>query len=636
MKCHLVLLETAGNQRYVFATNRLRENIGASELLYRIGTAFVICAVAEKGGASYSKLADDIDKGRLPVPDVVREFYRIAQSNPGPLEKDGIEIVVATSGKAVLLVKEKETAKAIISQVTWKALEEAPGTVVRGVITEIDLAGSAGEAHEAVKHVHRGIEALRLDLPSPELRFPTLPILQPCRSSGLPAVGVREQNAFYDDEESTYEIAAPVQAKEQARWDGLWRMRNALGCIGERLPDNVDKLFEDQVDWLGVIHADGNGFGQLFLEFNEYLDPELTGALAYFDAYRQFSLSLELCGIEAFRKALEHLEKQQDRQREQKNGQTGRDEPAAGDGSRSRPKRDPLLVVPLVLGGDDLTVVCDGRQAVEFAARYLEEFEKATENPDLDGFKSNIPAIAEHAKTQLGAAAGVAIVKPHFPFHRAYDLAEDLTKSAKAAKRLLATKDRPCLSVSALDFQTVYENGAADLSLMREAWITRDTDGRPKEQIFARPYIISPVERINMAVNHAKDREHAEGWVRHRRFDGFLASVKALRRAGRSRAGDDSRGSGLPRSQQHALREALFRGSEAALARLSLIEHRYSDVRWDEIKRDGAFIFPDVRHNKGGWVSIRATVFLDALEFIDIVPAPADEAADDGEKGEAA
>jgi hypothetical protein len=71
---------------------------------------------------------------------------------------------------------------------------------------------------------------------------------------------------------------------------------------------------------------------------------------------------------------------------------------------------------PLVYGGDDVTFVCDGRLGVSLAVEYLTQFEA-------------------HATRELGewssASAGVAIVKAHYPFARAYGLADDLCKSAK-------------------------------------------------------------------------------------------------------------------------------------------------------------------------------------------------------------
>jgi hypothetical protein len=41
MSCYLISLETSGNQAYVYSTNKLRDVVGASELIYKAGTSFV-------------------------------------------------------------------------------------------------------------------------------------------------------------------------------------------------------------------------------------------------------------------------------------------------------------------------------------------------------------------------------------------------------------------------------------------------------------------------------------------------------------------------------------------------------------------------------------------------------------------
>src|SRR5579884_3604366 len=74
---------------------------------------------------------------------------------------------------------------------------------------------------------------------------------------------------------------------------------------------------------------------------------------------------------------------------------------------------------PIVFGGDDVTFVCDGRLGLSLATMYLREFEKRT-------------AAAKLGKDggSLTACAGIAIVKSHYPFARAYELADELSKTA--------------------------------------------------------------------------------------------------------------------------------------------------------------------------------------------------------------
>ena len=64
----------------------------------------------------------------------------------------------------------------------------------------------------------------------------------------------------------------------------------------------------------------------------------------------------------------------------------------------------------LVFGGDDVTFVCDGRLGLSLATLYAREFAAETAKRPECG--------------PLTARAGIAIVKTHYPFARAYALAD--------------------------------------------------------------------------------------------------------------------------------------------------------------------------------------------------------------------
>jgi len=117
---------------------------------------------------------------------------------------------------------------------------------------------------------------------------------------------------------------------------------------------------------IAVIHIDGNGLGQLI--------RNLTIPLS------EFSEKLDVATKQAFKNAKENKK-----------------------------------VREIILGGDDVTVICDANDALSFTKDFLENFEKQTEK----NFQ------------KLTACAGIAYCNEKYPFHYAVDLAETLCGVAK-------------------------------------------------------------------------------------------------------------------------------------------------------------------------------------------------------------
>ena len=101
-------------------------------------------------------------------------------------------------------------------------------------------------------------------------------------------------------------------------------------------------------------------------------------------------------------------------------------------------------VVPVLVGGDDLTVYVEGKFAIPFAESYVRHYEQLTGKDEL--LKQLAVIAGAETPGPLTASAGVSIVGRNFPFHIAYDLAEELVSRGKK----LGKKPRtvPCSTIN--------------------------------------------------------------------------------------------------------------------------------------------------------------------------------------------
>lgn len=459
---HWVVIETGANQAYIFASNRQAANIGASELVWQVGHRWVQEAV------------DDV----------------LANGPAGRW----VEPVVSASGKALLLVDRPETGREIIRRTTGRALAEAPGLDVWGVVDAEPIAGAddVGPALERAHHLHAAWRSRR---PAGSLRHPTLPFTQPCRLTGLPATQLGREDDRWIPQAAA--VTAALRARSQGRARMAAKFSDQAVVQPNRLNDGVD-----HDGWIAVMHADGNGIGEIFRGLaSAYRGDE------FLDRLRSFSTALDEVTTTALQRAI----------------------------APYPDRRDWLL--PLIVGGDDVTLVMDARVAFEVTVGFVREFARCSAADDriVHVLSRLRPAGGgSPAATGLTASAGIAYVRPHFAFSAAYDLAAELCAAAKQVKHV----DPGC---GALDFHVLHDAVGQPLSQLRADMTVPGPHGEASLRLWPGPIVI-PTE----AVTSDWAQLHSEAHLR-----------KAI--AGLSGAEEPP----LSRTGLHLLRQALLHGGAA-------------------------------------------------------------------------
>ena len=256
-----------------------------------------------------------------------------------------------------------------------------------------------------------------------------LSVTASCSVTGLPATtvdqgslvspGVQQLRAHVDD--------------ARARWADLAPSLEHLPAWRSDFPDEIDHMgrTHGQSSLVGVVHVDGNGVGSLIKGWLDRCIEQDAGDETVRAHYRDWSRAIDAAGRAALQAAVQRvagcIEVEDDhcvlcgtpfdhryRLHDWRN-----------DRIHHRRTRTVLLPLrPVLLGGDDLTFLCDGRIALDLAVAVLREFER-----------HEIPHLGpDGSPATLTACAGVALVKAHAPFHRSYELAEDLCRCAKGAR----------------------------------------------------------------------------------------------------------------------------------------------------------------------------------------------------------
>lgn len=377
---HAYLFEARGIQRFLFASGRLRDMLGGSELLHDL------CAPG----------------GRLD------QTLQALQLQP--------EVVRQAGGAFYLLFDQRADAERLCAAWRLGCARWLPGVEYADAVVEGASARAAMQAgHKALREARN---RLRADLPNAG------PLVERSPRTGLAAVardrgesldaGTHRQRSFQPRDGHSLTLRFLDDR------DCVWPVNfEDDGADGGRFPLGERRM-------VGLVHADGNGMGELLRVLDEAC--EHADDATYVRLYRQFSEGLGEATVGAARAASQTLRPH-----------------ASG---KVMPAR------PLVLGGDDLTILLRADLALAFTTEFLKAFERysgeAMAQLHAAFVDAGLRAAAARLPQRLTACAGLCYMKCSQPFLAAHELAESLCKRAKTVSRAQRTAGQPMPATLAL------------------------------------------------------------------------------------------------------------------------------------------------------------------------------------------
>lgn len=463
-------------QDFIYQTNKLREIVGASELVEEICTS------------KFMELFKQVNV-------VFNDQNCILQA----------------AGNFRYIFEDKGDCEKIVREFYKSIVGFAPGISAAQAVVEYDGQDFKSAVIELGKRLHT-----QFNRPP---RSATLGLMgiERSRQTGSPVTFVKKENRFGTIEEIHADEGTRAKLYEDPSGKRLKTTKTlCVKAFGEdldlkdnddRIAYNIEDITKDN-DWIAIIHADGNGLGQVVEKVG--YDPM---------RFKKYSEQLNKATIESARAAYKAV---------------------IGQFNNSVKKPNFIPIRPIVLGGDDLTVVCRADLALNYVSAFLSEFEENTRKMliDDDGESLLKDVFENETDKRLTACAGIAYIKSSFPFYYGYNLAETLCSQAKRdAKDKQEIKDGKKLPMSCLMFHKVQDSFTEDW----DAIVKRELTPQPNISFLYGPYYLEgKPDRMTVATlkKYAEELEGKEGnavkshlrqWMSMLHDDPNMAQQKLLR-----------------------------------------------------------------------------------------------------------
>lgn len=333
-----------GIQSFIFQTDKLREIIGASEIVEHVGELF----------------ENDFSKGA--------------------------ERIVNAAGNIKYIFSNKEDCAQAVKFFPKCVLNMAPGITISQAVVSMSEAMSF---EDAMSQLDRLLKTQR-NKPTRPLTYGFMGF-ERSRQTGLPVYDLKDHTDL-----GTYK---KIESSDKANSELVTKAIGAVLPKSFECPTNFNAL-TGKNNWIAVLHADGNSLGKVVMAIGGRVD-----------VFSEFSKKLEEATQNATRLACK----------------------AIFDTHQETFSKGVFPFRPIILGGDDLTIICRGDLAITFAREFLVQFEAQTHR-----LLGSLISKAGLHMDRLTACVGISFIKGSYPFYYGYRLAEDLCTRAKKISGVLA------------------------------------------------------------------------------------------------------------------------------------------------------------------------------------------------------